>query len=223
MPLLILLIIIKNFSSNFNLFLYIIWNILLFVALYYFHRITEKSYLKLKQNKRSDNLLNLIVTKNIDINNYCPKCNIDFNGCYIKHCYICDQCIEDFDHHCIWIGKCIGKNNKNLFLLLLILILMNFIINTLICIIIEPIFNKKYKIINHKLKNENMVHILFLVNIINLIFGSYIILPLIKNNFKKGYNNIYSFNSFLSEEKNKNENINNKTFGKFKERLLNDM
>ena len=223
MPLLILLIIIKNFANNFNLFLYIIWNISFFGTLYYFNRITEKSYLKLKQNKRSDNLLNLIVNKNIDINNYCPKCNINFNGNFIKHCYICDQCIEDFDHHCIWIGKCVGKSNKNIFSLLLILILMNFIINTIICIVIEPIFNRKYKIVNNKLNNENMVHILFLANLINLIFGSFIIFPLIKNNFKKGYNNIYSFNSFLSEEKKENEAKNNKTIGKFKEKLLNDM
>ena len=76
-----------------------------------------------------------------DINNYCPKCNIFIcNGTKIKHCYICDNCIEEFDHHCFWIGKCIGKNNKKIFLLLLVLMEFNFIINTIICIAVEPLF-----------------------------------------------------------------------------------
>ena len=46
MPLLILLIIIKNFFNKFNLFFYIIWNISFFGILYYYNRITDKSYLK---------------------------------------------------------------------------------------------------------------------------------------------------------------------------------
>ena len=23
----------------------------------------------------------------------------------IKHCFICDKCVEDFSHHCFWINK----------------------------------------------------------------------------------------------------------------------
>ena len=53
-------------------------------------------------------------------------CWIDPDKYYI-HCAYCDICCEDFDHHCDWVGKCIGKGNKNsfqLFLFALIIFIM---------------------------------------------------------------------------------------------------
>ena len=43
---------------------------------------------------------------------YCGKCQFyinRFNNCF--HCNKCGICIEDQEHHCIWIGKCVGKKN----------------------------------------------------------------------------------------------------------------
>jgi len=28
-----------------------------------------------------------------------------------RHCHDCDKCVLQFDHHCIWLGTCIGKKN----------------------------------------------------------------------------------------------------------------
>uniref|UniRef100_A0A7S2UH71 Palmitoyltransferase n=1 Tax=Attheya septentrionalis TaxID=420275 RepID=A0A7S2UH71_9STRA len=33
-----------------------------------------------------------------------------------SHCPDCNVCISEFDHHCVWMGKCIGEKNKRVFL-----------------------------------------------------------------------------------------------------------
>lgn len=50
---------------------------------------------------------------------FCSNCNID-QPIRSKHCKNCKICVATFDHHCIWIGNCIGEKNKWLFFVFLI-------------------------------------------------------------------------------------------------------
>jgi hypothetical protein len=62
----------------------------------------------------------------------CHLCNniVFKDNDYITfHCMICDCCIEDFDHHCQYATKCIGKNNKIYFYIWLISLLGYIFIN----------------------------------------------------------------------------------------------
>ncbi len=38
----------------------------------------------------------------------CSRCNV-LRKAGTHHCYDCDACIEELDHHCPWTGKCIGE------------------------------------------------------------------------------------------------------------------
>ncbi|KAJ8467964.1 hypothetical protein OPV22_030516 [Ensete ventricosum] len=40
----------------------------------------------------------------------CTYCNI-IQPPRAKHCHDCDKCVLQFDHHCVWLGACIGQGN----------------------------------------------------------------------------------------------------------------
>jgi len=45
---------------------------------------------------------------------FCETCNV-IRSAKAKHCSICNNCVNGFDHHCPWVGTCVAQRNLRYF------------------------------------------------------------------------------------------------------------
>ena len=65
----------------------------------------------------------------------CSTCNI-YRPLRTSHCGECGVCVERMDHHCPWVGTCIGKKNYTYFYLFLLSLLVLIITTIVMCIMV---------------------------------------------------------------------------------------
>ena len=71
--------------------------------------------------KPDNNFMDLL--SNIHSCEMCPDCEV-LRTPRSRHCAICNQCVERFDHHCPYINNCVGIRNHNAFLAFIISLFM---------------------------------------------------------------------------------------------------
>ena len=139
----------------------------------------------------------------------CPVCKI-IRPPKTKHCFICNKCINNWDHHCFWLNICINKDTYNLFIFFLIILFITIVLNV---IIFGSIF-MSIKIFNPSLNYINMFIYLFII-IIMVIFcyGLFSLIRQfnqIKKNKKIENQRLVSLEDILSDSSNSslNESLN---------------
>ena len=137
---------------------------------------------------------------------YCPECYM-FKPPRTCHCSKCNNCVQKFDHHCDWLGTCIGKRNYKYFYLLIFCFTINDLYQIGFCLYIlithlkkEKKDNSNYLKIIISMCSIILYHLLFIVIFIGKLFilHSYLCsinLTFVEYKFKK-FEKIPGFNPF---------------------------
>ena len=90
---------------------------------------------------------------------YCGTCSI-MRPIRSSHCFDCNNCVERCDHHCPWIGNCVGKRNYWLFYLFVVCLTISILYIEAFCVAhIWKYLHDKIKENDNKKNSEQRDHI----------------------------------------------------------------
>ncbi|CAD8055327.1 unnamed protein product [Paramecium sonneborni] len=124
----------------------------------------NECYLIPQKQKFTTELL-LVIQQKVSELKFCDSCKI-YKTQTTVHCRKCDNCVQGFDHHCVWLGQCIGQRNYRYFyifiLILTIMLTLFFVVQIL-----------------HMINLDNLIILEFIIYALQtlgfLIFSSYLL------------------------------------------------
>jgi hypothetical protein len=89
--------------------------------------------IKLKNGNQKENSIRMRNLGYISQFKICSTCYL-IRPLRSTHCNTCNNCVIRFDHHCPWIGTCVGKRNYPIFFIFLCFLNVNQLFTAAVCI-----------------------------------------------------------------------------------------
>ena len=151
-------------------------------------------------------ILKYVINGHLLTLNYCNSCS-SYRPPRTSHCSLCDNCVQRFDHHCLWLGTCIGKRNYRYFYFLTGSINLSALFQ--ICFSIYYIINHTKHLINKENYSKLILWGLSALSLYDLLFAIFFVGKLFilhtylvcqsktfYENIKKKFNKIPKINPF---------------------------